>query len=196
MKSKYIKQIPRKDSSNSSKAKNINAVKDIKEHILNNINNNIIYRNNDIYNKKKVINCCTTKNPNKDYKFKELFPIDEGNKIFDIKCHFNTKRLKNKILLMNECYLTNKCNSPKEVKEFYSFNDSGNSSAYHSVSNIINNKKDKKDNKIKQNFSNIYNRKKNLIIKTDNNISGEKGGSPQFTDKKIKYIYKSKLSLY
>jgi hypothetical protein len=199
MKSKYTKKIPRKDSTNSSKIKNINAAKDIKEHILNNINNNnqnIIYRNNDIYNKKKVINCCTTKNPNKNYRFKELFPIEEGNKIFDIKCHFNTKRLKNKILLMNEGYLTNKCNSPKEAKEFYSFNDSGNSSVYHSVSNIINNRKDKKDNKIKQNFSNIYNRKKNLIIKTDNNISGEKGGSPQFTDKKIKYIYKSKLSLY
>ena len=199
IKSKYTKKIPRKDSTNSSKVKNINAMKDMKENILNNINNNnqnIIYRNNDIYNKKKVINCCTTKNPNKNYKFKELFPIEEGNKIFDIKCHFNTKRLKNKILLMNEGYLTNKCGSPRETKEFYSFNDSGNSSVYHSVSNIINNKKDKKDNIMKQNFSNIYNRKKNLIIKTDNNISGEKGGSPQFTDKKIKYIYKSKLSLY
>jgi len=199
MKSKYTKKLPRKDSANSSKVKNVNAAKDIKEHILNNINNNnqnIIYRNNDIYNKKKVINCCTTKNPNKNYKFKELFPIEEGNKIFDIKCHFNTKRLKNKILLMNEGYLTNKCNSPKEVKEFYSFNDSGSSSVYHSVSNIINIRRDKKDYKMKQNFSNIYNRKKNLIIKTDNNISGEKGGSPQFTDKKIKYIYKSKLSLY
>ena len=196
LKSRYTKKIPRKDSENSSKTKNINAAKDIKEHILNNINNNIIYRNSDIYNKKKVINCCTTKNPNKDYKFKELFPIEEGNKIFDIKCHFNTKRLKNKILLMNEVYLTNKCNSPKEAKEFYSFNDSGNSSAYHSVSNIINSRKNKKDNKMKQNFSNIYNRKKNLIIKTDNNISGEKGSSPQFNDKKIKYIYKSKLSLY
>ena len=196
LKSRYTKKIPRKDSENSSKTKNINAAKDIKEHILNNINNNIIYRNSDIYNKKKVINCCTTKNPNKDYKFKELFPIEEGNKIFDIKCHFNTKRLKNKILLMNEVYLTNKCNSPKEAKEFYSFNDSGNSSVYHSVSNIINSRKNKKDNKMKQNFSNIYNRKKNLIIKTDNNISGEKGSSPQFNDKKIKYIYKSKLSLY
>ena len=188
MKSKYTKKIPRKDSTNSSKVKNSNAAKDLKEHILSNINNNqnIIYRNNDIYNKKKVINCCTTKNHNKNYKFKELFPIEEGNKIFDIKCHFNTKRLKNKILLLNEGYLTNKCNSPKEAKEFYSFNDSGNSSVYHSVSNIINNKKVKKDNKMKQNFSNIYNRKKNLIIKTDNNLSGEKGGSPQFTDKKIK----------
>ena len=51
-----------------------------------------------------------------------------------------------------------------------------------------------KKNKIKQNFSCI-NRKKNLIIKTEMNSSGEKTVSHQSTDKTIKYIYKSKLSL-
>ena len=77
MKSKYIKK-PRKDSTNSSRIKNINAAKDIKEHILNTINNNnqnIIYRNNDIYNKKKVI-----------------IYIEEGNKIFYINFYFNKMR--------------------------------------------------------------------------------------------------------
>ena len=42
----------------------------------------------------------------------------------------------------------------------------------------------------------MHNRKKNLIIKAEQNSSAEKTNSPQSIDKKIKYIYKSKLSLY
>ena len=187
----YTKKIPKRNSSNSSKNNKNNMI--IKENIFSYNNPNIIYRN-DIYNKKKLINNSTQRNNYKDFKYKELFPIEEDDKIFDIKCRFNTKKLKNKILLLNENNANNKCNSPKE---FYSFNESGLNSAYHSdVSIIKNNKKSKKDNKMKQNFSNIYNRKKNLLIKTEQNSSTEKTNSPQFTEKKIKYIYKSKLSLY
>ena len=162
----------------------------IKENIFSYNNPNIIYRN-DIYNKKKIINNSTQKNNYKDFKYKELFPIEEDDNIFDIKCHFNTKKLKNKLLILNEGNANNKCNSPKE---FYSFHESGLNSAYHSDISII--KKNKKDNKMKQNFSNIYNRKKNLIIKTEQNSSIEKNNSPVTSEKKIKYIYKSKLSLY
>ena len=77
----------------------------------------------------------------------------------------------------------------------YSFNDNGFFS-YHSGTNIINNKKYAKENKMKQNLSNIYHRKKNLLIKTEQNSSMERTHSPQSTDNKVKYIYNSKLSLY
>ena len=94
--------------------------------------------------------------------------------------------------MLNEGYFNkyNKSNSPKEC---YSFNDSGFNSAYHSDISIINKKHHPK---IKPNFSNIYNRKKNLLIKTDQNYSFENYNSPQSNEKTIKYIYKSKLSLY
>ena len=190
----YTKKITRRNSSNSTKFKN-NII--LKGNTSNNFNNNSLNKNNvqfnrnDIYNKKKITNNSTQKNNVKNYIFKELFSIEEDDKISDIKCHFNTKRIKNKILLLNELYLSNKCSSPKE---FYSFNDSGLSS-YHSDANIYDNQKNFSE-KIKQNFSNMYNRKKNLIIKTEQNSSTEKTNSPQSTDKKIKYIYKSKLSLY
>ena len=192
------KKIIRRNSSNSGKRKN-NIV--IKENTFSNNNsNNIIMKNigkinqNDIYNKKKIKldNNYTQKNNLKNYVFKELFSIEEDDKISDIKCHFNTRRIKNKILSLNEGHLVNKCKSPKE---FYSFNNNGFLS-YHSGSNIINNKKYAKENKMKQNLSNIYHRKKNLLIKTEHNSSMERTHSPQSTDNKIKYIYKSKLSLY
>ena len=187
----HTKKINRRNSSNSAKGKN-NLM--IKENTTSNINHkNILKINgNDIYNKKKINNNSTQKSNYKNYNFKELFPIEENNKIFDIKCYFNTKRLKNKILLLNEGYLSNKCNSPKE---FYSFNESLLNSIYHSDANIINNKNNK-ENKMKPNFSNIYNNKKNNIVKTEQNSSGEKTNSPISTNKRIKYIYKSKLSLY
>ena len=163
--------------------------------ISNNNSNNIIINrninNNDIYNKKKI-KTTNQKNNFKNYIFKELFPIEE-NDLFDIKCHFNSKKLKNKILLLNEGCISNcKIHSPREC---YSFNDSGLSPISYSEANIIN-KTNPKESTMKQNFSNIYNRKKNLIIKTEQDSSGDKTISPQSTDKKIKYIYKSKLSLY
>ena len=190
--------IARRNSLNSMKGKN-NII--IKENTANNINNNMIIKTigkinkNDIYNKKKITNNSTQKNNLKNYIFKELFPIEEDNKICDIKCHFNAKSLKNKILLLNEGYFNkyNKCNSPKECN---SFNDSGINYAYHSDLSIINKKN---NSKMKPNFSNIYSRKKNLLIKTDQNYqnsSFEKYNFPQSNDKAIKYIYKSKLSLY
>ncbi len=190
------KSISRRNSSNQSiKGKN-NIL--IKENTLNNNNCNYLMNKNldnnnksDIYNRKKITNNSSQRNNFKNYIFKELFPIEEDD-LFDIKCHFNTKKLKNKILLLNEECFSNKYNSPKEC---YSFNDSGFNSIYHSDVNIMNKKK-VKEGKIKQNFSNIYNRKKNLIIKTEQNSSGEKIASPQSKDKTIKYIYKSKLSLY
>ena len=190
LKNRTKKLSKNRSSNNPSKGKNLP-----KEKVTYINNKNIINRNinkSDIYNKKKIINNSTQRNNYKNYIFKELFPIEE-NDIFDIKCHFNTKQLKNKILSLNEgCISNNKCNSPKE---YYSFNDSALSPIYHSDQNIIN-KNNMSEDKRKQNFSNIYNRKKNLIIKTDQNLSGEKMISPQSTDKKIKYIYKSKLSLY
>ena len=192
------KKIIRRNSSNSGKRKNNIAIKE--NTFSNNNSNNIIMKNigkinqNDIYNKKKIKldNNYTQKNNLKNYVFKELFSIEEDDKISDIKCHFNTRRIKNKILSLNEGHLVNKCKSPKE---FYSFNNNGFLS-YHSGSNIINNKKYAKENKMKQNLSNIYHRKKNLLIKTEHNSSMERTHSPQSTDNKIKYIYKSKLSLY
>ena len=195
LKNRTKKLSKNKSSNNPSKGKNLTKEKATYINNKNNNNKNIINRNinkSDIYNKKKIINNSTQRNNFKNYIFKELFPIEE-NDIFDIKCHFNTKQLKNKILLLNEgCISNNKCNSPKEC---YSFNDSALSPICHSDLNIIN-KTNMSEDKIKQNFSNIYNKKKNLIIKTDQNLSGEKMISPQSTDKKIKYIYKSKLSLY
>ena len=192
------KKIIRRNSSNSDKRKN-NIV--IKENALStNNSNNVIMKNivkknqNDIYNKKKIKidNNSTQKNKLKNYEFKDLFSIEEDDKISEIKCHFNTRRIKNKILSLNEGYLISKCKSPKE---FYSFNDNGFFS-YHSGTNIINNKKYAKENKMKQNLSNIYHRKKNLLIKTEQNSSMERTHSPQSTDNKVKYIYNSKLSLY
>ena len=189
--------IPRRNSTNSNKGKNNNMVK---ENITHNINNNMIIKNigninkNDIYNKKKITNNSTQKSNFKKYIFKELFPIEEDNNILNIKCHINTKSLKNKILFANEGIISNKNNKCNSPKEFYSFNDSGAlNSVCHSDLSIINNKKNLK---MKQNFSNIYNRKKNLKIKTDQNSSCDQTNSPQSTDKNIKYIYKSKLSLY
>jgi len=195
------KIITRRNSLNSMKSKNNNII--LKENTSNNINHNhnnhnMIIRNigkinkSDIYNKKKITNNSTQKNGVKNYIFKELFPIEEDNNICDIKCHINTKSLKNKILMLNEGYLSNKSNKCNSPKEFYSFNDSGLNQAYHSDISIIN----KRNTKIKQNFSNIYSRKKNLIIKTEQNNFSCETNSPQSTDKKIKYIYKSKLSLY
>ena len=183
----HTKEVNRRNSSNSAKAKN-NIM--AKENTSSNTNHkNILKLNrNDIYNKKKI----NTNSNHKNYIFKELFSIEEKNKIFDIKCHFNKRRLKNKILLLNEGYLSNKYSSPKE---FNSFNENMFHSIYHSDVNIIDNK-DVKEKKLRQNFSNIYNRKKNLLLKTEQNSSVEKTNSPQSTDKKIKYIYKSKLSLY
>ena len=177
----------------SSKIKNNYMTKE--KSISNNNSNNIIINrninNNDIYNKKKI-KTTNQKNNFKNYIFKELFPIEE-NDLFDIKCHFNSKKLKNKILLLNEGCISNcKIHSPREC---YSFNDSGLSPISYSEANIIN-KTNPKESTMKQNFSNIYNRKKNLIIKTEQDSSGDKTISPQSTDKKIKYIYKSKLSLY
>ena len=189
----YTKKITKRNSSNSAKGKN-NII--FKGNTSNNFNSNIINKNNvkfnrnNIYNKKKIINNSTQKNNYKNYIYKELFSIEEDEKISDIKCHFNTKRVKNKILLLNENYLSNKCNSPND---FYSFNDSG-LSPYHSDANIYDYKKNLNE-KTRQKFSNMYNRKKNLIIKTEQNSSAEKTNSPQSIDKKIKYIYKSKLCL-
>ena len=142
--------------------------------------------------KKKINNNSSQKNSFKNYIYKELFSIEEDNKIGLIKCYFNPKKLKNKILSLNQGYFYNKIISPKE---YYSFNDSGLGS-YHSDINVVEAKKNIKENNKKQNFSNICNRYKNLIIKTEQNSSAEKSPSPQFTDKNIKYIYKSKLSLY
>ena len=113
-KSIYLKNhtkkiITRRNSLNSMKSKNNNII--LKENTSNNINHNhnnhnMIIRNigkinkSDIYNKKKITNNSTQKNGVKNYIFyifRELFPIEEDNNIFDIKCHFNTKSLKNKI---------------------------------------------------------------------------------------------------
>ena len=172
-KSKYSKKSPTKNSGNSSKMKIKIDTKNIKQNILNNNNQNIINKN-DINNQKQLINSFTTKNVYN--KFKELFPIEKGNKTLDIKCH--PKTIKNKILLMNKDYLKNKFNSPKEAKELFFFNDNRNNFANDILSNILNNRRDKKYDKMKQNFSSIYNRKKNLGVKTDNNISVEQNDCP------------------
>ena len=190
----HTKKIMRRNSSNSAKDKNIilfkgNTSSNIKNNIINKYNYK--FNENDIYNKKKINNNSSQKNSFKNYIYKELFSIEEDDKIGDINCYYNSKRLKNRILSLNEGYFSNKYNNPKE---YYSFNESGLGS-YHSDVNIADAKKSMKENKMKQNFSNIYNRKKNLIIKTDQNLSVE-NHSPQYTDKNIKYIYKSKLSLY
>jgi hypothetical protein len=87
-KSKYSKILPRINSKNLPKRKNKINIKEVKQKILNNNNNqNIIYKN-DICNKKKLINSYTTKNIHN--KFKELFPIEEVNKTFDSKYHTKT----------------------------------------------------------------------------------------------------------
>ena len=172
-KSKYSKKSQSKNSGNSSKMKIKIYTKNIKQNILNNNNQNIINKN-DINNQKKLINSFTTKNIYN--KFKELFPIEKDNKTFDTKCH--PKTIKNKILLMNKDYLNNKFNSPKEAKEFFFSNDNRNNFSNHILSSILNNRRNQKYGKMKQNYSCIYNRKKNLGVKIDNNISVEKNESP------------------
>ena len=186
----YAKKITGRNLSNSIISKNnTNSINNSKKNV---INKNIDKINrNDIYNRKKIDNNSTKKNNLKNFIYKELFSIDEDKKITDVKCYFNERQLKNNILLLKESYSPNMCYSPKE----YSFNGNG-PCIYQSQLNILNNKNNLKERKIKQNFSNVYQKKKNLMIKTDYNSSLEKTYSPQSTGNKIKYIYKSKLSLY